>query len=113
MSGFSKWLSNVIANSSSLSKLYVSISQTVGVCLATHTWTGLPAIISYVANAMVYLVPNQAVVKVAQQVAPTAQEVAAAIVAMLQKPAPGTAVAQTTTQVASGASVAQFPTVAS
>lgn len=104
MSSFTKWVSNVIANSSSLSKLYVSVSQTVGVCLATHTWTGLPSIISYVANAMVYLVPNQAVVKVAQQIAPTAQEVAAAIVALLQKPAPATV---------PGATVAEFPKAAS
>jgi len=96
MNGFSKWISGVIANSSSLSKLYVSISQTVGVCLATHTWTGLPSIISYVANAMVYLVPNQAVVKVAQQVAPTAQSIAQEIVSLISKPPPASTAAPTT-----------------
>jgi hypothetical protein len=88
VNGFTKWLNNVIANSSSLSKLYVSIAQTVTVCLSTHTWTGLPSIASYVANALVYLVPNAAVVKTAQAVAPSVQELAAAIVSLLKTPAP-------------------------
>ena len=106
MNAFTRWVSGVIANSSSLSKLYVSISQTVAVCLGTHSWTGLPSIISYVCNALVYLVPNQSVVKVAQQIAPTAEDIAAAIVKLIQKPAP-------TPAPAPGTSVAQFPGVAS
>jgi hypothetical protein len=112
MNAFTKWLSNVIANSSSLSKLYVSISQTVAVCLGTHSWTGLPSIISYVCNALVYLVPNQSVVKVAQQIAPSAEDIAAAIVKLMQKlgPAPTSAPAPATTP---GSTIAPFPGVAS
>jgi hypothetical protein len=78
------FISNLLANVSNISKALVSAAQTSTTCLTTHSWTGVPSIISYVMTALVYFVPNQKAGQVIASVSGTAQEVAAAVVSALQ-----------------------------
>jgi putative Ca2+/H+ antiporter (TMEM165/GDT1 family) len=52
------WLKNLVSNSGNVSKALVAIVGAVTVALTTHSWTDVPSIVSYVAAALVYLIPN-------------------------------------------------------
>jgi hypothetical protein len=90
------FLSNLLANSSLISKTLVSVAQTAAVCLTTHSWTGVPSIISYAMTALVYMVPNAKASAAVNAVVPDAEAIAQAIINAM-KPAPAPAATPTTT----------------
>jgi hypothetical protein len=78
------WFKNLVANSSTISKFLVSIVQSCSVALTTHSWTGVPSIISYALSVLVYAVPNAKVASAVSGISPDVQALVSALVAALK-----------------------------